>query len=297
LKTTDVKIRKAAIESLQLFPKIGTRSTHIFSREKVLRELKHIYHENLSHEMRVKVLTAIARLSPDPAGFLLDVLHSGEDEMKIETLELIAGTKDPSAGDFIRPYLGSEKPFIKATAASLLEGHKVFGADAKKAIQEILDPSDQDHTLAICRHLGNVKHPGVTPFLHKSLFHSSGEVRMNAAFALLQKGFHRAAVPLADLLLDGNTLLLDGAKNLVRRLPLTSKRYLMNELQEAVIARSALYGVKDASLLRVLESLDHELLKKLKNVYECFGMDDDAELIDTILEHRGTFSEVPSMAQ
>jgi len=139
--------------------------------------------------------------------------------------------------------------------------------------------------LAACAILPALNVKYIISWAESNLHHHDEEIRLYAAAGLLHAGIYKAGNSLADLLLEGNELILSKARHLMKDLRMSARHVMSDLLQKKVVKRAGMSG-SDAALTDILEKTDERLLRILIRAYEVLDLDDEKELIVSIIEYR-----------
>ncbi len=283
----DDEVKITAVDAL--FSSGLLRNSHgnqMFSREKVLKKLEEIYRQSGNLTLKIKSIRTLIQLTAEPARLLREVLLHGIPDAKILALEYIAKLQDSAAYEYVLVCLEDNSPRVKAKALAVLYKQQSHRHGVYETLEYFLHSHMEEDIEAACEFLYDIQRPEVSRFLHRVASTENKLLRFAAYFALFQRGDAVAPSHLADLLFEGNPLILEKAKMLRGHLSAALKRSLGNRLQELVMERSEIIEAHRFSLLRLLEVLQRPLLEKLKNAYDALGLKENVELIQTILIHK-----------
>jgi HEAT repeat protein/MFS family permease len=286
LKSESSKVVLSAILAITNYPGIkGKSSSAIFSRRKALDDLKCIFEESNNFQVRATALRAIARSDDNSAAFLLDVLNKVEPEMQAECLRFMGSFADPVVAEYINPYLDADDPNVRAQAVVVYANAKGMSEKLNVILEEMIAKQEKPVIMAVCSILPilNTKH--VVSYAMKCLHNGDMEIRLAAAAGLLKAGKYVAGKTLADLLLDENDLILAKARQQLVNLKLNVKRLMSDLLQRELMLKAGIYSIR-MSLVEMLEIVDEKLLRRLCRAYECLNMDEEEELINSIIDYR-----------
>lgn len=283
---TNRKVVLAAISALTNFPYIkNKKSSAIFSRQKVIDDLKSLFAKNEDFEIRSAALGAIARFDENSAAFLLDVLKKSHIKMQAVCIRFMSSFEDPTVAEYATPFLRSDDAFVRAQAIVLIARIKGINNVLKELIEEMIHSEQRNSILAACLILPALRIKSVMNFAEMNLRNDDMEIRLNASVGLLEAGEYKSGLTLADLLLSGNELILSKAKSLTANLKISLKRVISDLLQKEVFKKTGTYNSK-MPVTAMLENVDEKLLHLLYESYEILNLDEEKELIRNIIEYR-----------
>jgi HEAT repeat protein len=286
LKSGDKKVVIAAIDALADFRGIKKRNGGaIFSRHKVIDDLKAIYKKTAVFEIKSAALRAIARIDENAAAFLLNVLNEACPRMQAECIRFMGSFADPVVAEYLHPFLDAKNPFVRAQAIVLTAKSRGMDENLEKMIDSMINSKEKNVITASCIVLTSLRLSRVLSYAVKHLNDADEDIALNAAVGLLEAGLQRGGLRLADLLLGGNELILDKAKLVLRNLNAGAVRLMSDILQRQVVKRAGVNGAKPQSV-ETLKQIDDNLLLRLMKSFGALGLDEEEELIRNIIEHR-----------
>lgn len=281
------RIVVSAIHTMANFPGIRKkRHNLIYTRQKFIDDLKVLFGESTDVNVKAAILKALPRLDDNAAGFILDVLKKAEPLLQAVCIRQMSLSGDPAVLRYLKPYLSSDDPFVRANAVAGLYRMKHHDAEMETIIGRLLAAKERDEILAACSALWILKNGKVKTMLKKHLRSQDEFVRLYAATGLLKCGVYGAAQTLADLLLGGNDLILNKAKARLKNLDTGARKIVAECMQIGILKKAGLNvnnGLRADGMLRIM---GEEMLESLQRGYLALGAGDEAELINTILEYR-----------
>jgi HEAT repeat protein/MFS family permease len=286
LHDPDRKIVLAAISALASFPALKKRgSGAIFSRQKVADDLKAVFESGTDFEIKVAALRAIAYADENAAAFLLHVLEKAPHDIQAECIKFMGSFADPAVAEYLDPYLDSSDPFVRAQAIVVTANSRGVNGRLHNIIETMLSSKEKNSVLAASAILPVLNLKYVTSWVENNLINSDEEVRLYASLGLLQAGRYRAGDVLADLLLSGNELILSKARHLMKNLGMVARHVVSDLLQRKAIGGRA-SDRPNPSLANVFEEMDEGTLKVLMKAYEILELEDEKEMVGSIVEYR-----------
>lgn len=287
ISSSDSRIAIKAINTISDFPGINKRNGNLmFTRRKLIEDLKTLFEQTEDLDVKTSIIRALSKLDENGVIFILDVLKNAEPVLKAECIKHMSTFNDPAVAAYLKPYLSSDDPMVRARAAAGMLKLKYADEGVRTVIAKLCLSSDKKDIIALCSVLWEQGDKKILKLLMRYLRHQDPEVRFHAAAGLLNYRHYAAAGTLADLLLDENTLILSKARVVLRDLRTGAKKAVCDSAQRAILEKAGVKLDKHVDNVEMLRLMGDMMLKRLKRTYELLDSKDDAELINTILEYR-----------
>ncbi len=287
----DKRIIIAAVHAISDHPVLRHKdNVSVFSKRKATHDLRSLFEKNDDFEVKTAALRAIAHTDDNPAEFMLSVLEQGDHNLKAECIKFMGTFADPAVAEYIYPYLKSSDPFVRAWAVIVTA--KVRGLDRHLMgiIDQMIMSSRKDVILAAGNILPGLNSPRIRKWAMGLLANKNDEIRLYASAGLLRAGVYDAGECLADLLLEGNELILSKARHLLKNMRMSAKHLMSDLLQKKAVQIAGCEG-ENVTIAKVVEKMDEKLLNMLVSAYKILGLDEEKEFIHAIMEYRGYMSQ------
>lgn len=281
------EVRLAAAEAIGSFKCLKSQKREItVTRHKMLDKLKNMYLGSDDDEFRLMLVRSLCSLEDGNIGGLLELLKVSDPVIKVECIDLLGNFHDVTAVDYLKPYCGDEDPFVRAKAIATILKIRKNDKQARSEAMEMIRSDDERNRWAAFTEFHSIFPGKLLPVMKKDLFSGDAETRLYAAMGLLNARYGKGAVVLADLLLSQNNLFFGRVKYMLKGLPLGMRKLTGGEIEKRMMTNAGLYWTKDGNIAQNLGMLGDELLKKIREAFKVVGLEEEAELIDAMIEYR-----------
>jgi len=285
----DANVAAAAINAMAVFPGIRkNKSGLMYTRQKLINDLKNLFYRRHEIVIRSAILRALPRLDLNAASYIIGALNHADPQLTAECMRQMSLSGDPAVTRYIKPYLDSGNSFIRANAVACLHHMKVHDARFNAVTHRLLASTAKEDVLAVCRVLWILRDKRIRTYMKKHLHSDDAEIRLCAAAGLLKCDDYAAAQMLADLLLEGNDLILIKAKEILKDLETGVRRVVAEHMKTGILRNAGLVIGKKMTSHEMFGIMGMQMLETLKKGYEALGAGEETELVKTIIEYRET---------
>lgn len=282
LHSRDESLALAAVQSLGGFSSLGENIfDQGFSRYRVITELKNLFTQTGSENVREAIVRSLASLRYEKiVPFLLDVMRKGSDRFHIACIQVCDLFHDPAMGYYLLPSLKSRSPFVRAQTVLALWQFPVYRKRLQSVLNSLFHSTKREDFLAYCSVIGDLGGKEEQQRLLSRFDVLDPVLKVTLAFALFKLKYTDAVPVLVHLLFSRNLLVLEKSKELFLSLKPDQKKYLQNMVQREVSQRiHPLF----ASRQQPSEDLT-QVVQRCKDVYAALDLRNEAENIQTVLD-------------
>ncbi len=282
LHSRDEALTLAAVQSLGGFSSLGENIFEQgFSRYRVITELKNLFTQTVSENVREAIVRSLASLRYEKiVPFLLDVMRKGSDRFHIACIQVCDLFHDPAMGYYLLPSLKSRSPFVRAQTVLALWQFPVYRKKLQSVLNLLFNSSKREDFLAYCSVIGELGGRVDQQRLLSRFDVLDPVLKVTIAFALFKLKYKDAVPVLVHLLFSRNLLVLEKAKELFLSLKPDQKKYLQNMVQREVSQR---VHPLLASRQQPTSDLEHAV-QRCRDVYTALDLRTEAENIQSVLD-------------
>jgi HEAT repeat protein len=283
LHSREPKLVLASLKALSHFPKLA-ELTHskIFTRFRVLSELKKLFLESEDEQIQITVIKTLAKLNDhEIVQFILGILKNASPSLQAACIRACSLFQDQNISYFLDEYLKHKDPLLKAHTIAALWPFKKNRKRLRKMFQALFDSPKREELMAALSIVSDIGEENDKKKLIPYLTVIDPELRLYAAHALLKLGYGEAAPYFAPLLLSKNPQISKKAFEFLAELQADLQKFITHLLRKEVARRFDHAYQKNEH-----HSFFSELLDRLKKAYLCVESYTEADYIDTILQRQ-----------
>jgi len=285
-KCSSVRNAVAKVIGELQFLKSPNRAIYV-TRHRLIEKMKFLYSHSNDVEFKMGLLRSLSALEEDNVAGVVELLRNSSDSLiQEECMDILARYGDKLVVDYIKPFINSADYFVKAKAISTILHIARHDRAAQVAMKRMIRNYALECRRAVYSEFWNVRQVHILSMMKNSLADGDDETRFYAALGLVKSGHNYAAAVLADLLLFKNNLFFGRVKRALDNLSLGMKKIIASEIEKVLIRNAGLNLVITANLPERLELLGEAMLMRLKEAFKILNLDEEIELINSMLEYR-----------
>lgn len=284
----DKKIRNSAIETLGKFKKLGKHFyAQAFSKHRAINKLKELFRKEQTEEIRESIIKVLANLDQnDIIDFLLKTLKESKNpKIKADCIYLCGLFHDPNAAYYIKPYLKSRSPRIKANTIIALWQFKKYGLKLKKELSKMLEKKDRQILISALYTIGEIKAEQEIKKLLKCLKSEDFGIKKQATIALLKMENSEIISEVSSLLLKANNKTVEEIKKVGSAVSPKFWKEIKKALEKKASTEINRILSQNTEKKDFIE-LDTATLEKIKNIYKRVEEHHEVDKIERVLQQK-----------
>lgn len=267
LLESNERIKMAALETLSQFRDLGKHVfSQAFSKYRVTKTLMDLFQKEESEEIRAHIIQILANLKQSKiADFIIKTLQNATSEsLKKDCIQACGLFRDPNAAHYIKPYIQSENPEIRAKTIIALWQFPKYRPMLEDKLKKLLQSDQSIERVNGIEALGEIGEKGSITHLLEARKSHDASIRYHAVIALAKLGHNDALKSMAELLLQEENS--KNIKKVLQKLPPHLKKKMEKIVHRKVSkeVNTIFHEAKHHNL----KKFKKETLKKLKQLYE-----------------------------
>lgn len=282
------EIRNSAIETLGKFKKLGKHFyTQAFSKHRAINKLKELFQKEQTEEIRESIIKVLANLDQsDVIDFLLKTLKENKNpKIKADCIYLCGLFQDPNAAYYIKPYLRSQSPRIKANTIIALWQFTKYRLELIKELSKMLEEKDRQVLISALYTIGEIKAKQETKKLLECLKSKDFGIKKQAAIALLKMENSQIINQISSLLLESNNKTVKEIKKVRSAVSPKFWKEIKKALEKKASAKINLILSQNTEKKDFIE-LDTATLEKIKSIYQRVEEYHEVDKIDQVIQQK-----------
>jgi len=257
------------------------------TRHKLIEKMKALYVKSSDVEFKMSLIRSLCALEENNVAGLIDLLQNSSDSLiKEECMDILGSYGDKSAIHYLKPFMKSDDYFVKAKAIGTILHISRNDQTAKVEMDRMFGNHDVKCRQAVFAEFWNARSGKIISLMRKSLSSDDEATKFYAALGLIKAGYSDAASVLADLLLFKNNLFFGRARKVLEDIGIGMKKIIGSEIEKVMMVRAGLYWRDNRNIADRLELLGESMLLRLKEAFKLIGLEEEIELINTMIEYR-----------